>query len=741
MKKLLLLLLLPAAAWSQTSWKLTGNAALSTDFLGTTNAEALKMYTNNAERLRISSTGNVGLGTSAPHSSALLDMTSTTQGMLVPRMTKAQRDAIISPATGLLIYQTNSTPGFYYNDGSEWKAVAPKNANKSLSNLTAPTAVNVELLPQTDSAINLGSATLRWKNLFAAGDATINGLTVGKGGGGIGTNTAAGYAALYSNTTGYYNTAAGYQSLFFNTTGVDNTAAGGFALYSNTTGNFNTAAGFRSLYSNTTGYYNTAAGYQSLYSNTTGYSNTAAGFAALNLNTTGYSNTAAGYRSLNSNTTGSDNMAAGSYSLYLNTEGNYNTAAGSSALYFNTTGTDNTAAGGSALYSNTTGNFNTASGYAALYSNTTGNSNAAAGYFALLANTTGFANTASGYGAGSYNDANTYCTFIGYDADQAVGTDFTNSTALGNSSRITASDQVRIGNSSVTSIGGYANWTNVSDGRYKRDVQENVPGLAFINKLRPVTYHLDVKGISRFLGEDVREQHADKEHAGETVQHSEESTRLAEAGRQQKESITYTGFIAQEVEEAAAELGYEFSGVDKPQNEHSLYGLRYAEFVVPLVKAVQELSASETALRTEYAELKDETKELRTNTEALQTENAELKARLSKIEALLSLTGEGAKAEELKQSTVVLSGGAYLQQNVPNPFDGTTLISYYVPEEQAVVQLQFTSAAGEVLQTIEVSPGKGTVTVHAGELTAGAYQYSLLVNGRIIGTRQMVIQK
>jgi hypothetical protein len=56
-----------------------------------------------------------------------------------------------------------------------------------------------------------------------------------------------------------------------------------------------------------------------------------------------------------------------------------------------------------------------------------------------------------------------------------------------------------------------------------------------------------------------------------------------------KSRIQYTGFIAQEVERAAAELGFDFSGVDKPKNERDLYGLRYAEFVVPLVKAVQEL--------------------------------------------------------------------------------------------------------------------------------------------------------
>ena len=54
--------------------------------------------------------------------------------------------------------------------------------------------------------------------------------------------------------------------------------------------------------------------------------------------------------------------------------------------------------------------------------------------------------------------------------------------------------------------------------------------------------------------------------------------------------IVRTGFIAQEVEAAANKLNYDFDGVDKPQTKDGVYGLRYGEFVVPLVKAVQELS-------------------------------------------------------------------------------------------------------------------------------------------------------
>ena len=73
--------------------------------------------------------------------------------------------------------------------------------------------------------------------------------------------------------------------------------------------------------------------------------------------------------------------------------------------------------------------------------------------------------------------------------------------------------------------------------------------------------------------------------------------------RQKKANIRSAGFIAQEVEELANRLGFEFSGVDAPQNEHSMYFLRYAEFVVPLVKAVQEQQDMIEELRSENNEL------------------------------------------------------------------------------------------------------------------------------------------
>ncbi len=78
----------------------------------------------NAQTNTFPTHGAAGIGTTTPDASSLLEINSTKAGLLIPRMTKNQRDGIASPATGLLIYQTNSTPGFYYYDGSAWQAVS-----------------------------------------------------------------------------------------------------------------------------------------------------------------------------------------------------------------------------------------------------------------------------------------------------------------------------------------------------------------------------------------------------------------------------------------------------------------------------------------------------------------------------------------------------------------------------------------------------------------------------------------
>ncbi|MFL5763840.1 MAG: tail fiber domain-containing protein [Bacteroidia bacterium] len=106
-------------------WNTIGNSGTSpsTNFIGTTDAADFVLRANNTERMRISaSNGSIGIGTALPSASAMLDVSSTTKGILVPRMTTAQRLAIGAAATGLLVYDNSLNQFFYYN-GASWVAI------------------------------------------------------------------------------------------------------------------------------------------------------------------------------------------------------------------------------------------------------------------------------------------------------------------------------------------------------------------------------------------------------------------------------------------------------------------------------------------------------------------------------------------------------------------------------------------------------------------------------------------
>ena len=172
-------------------------------------------------------------------------------------------------------------------------------------------------------------------NLTGTNDASISGLTVGKGAGASDTNTVVGAAsALAANTSGTYNNAFGRGALQQNTSGAYNSAFGWTALLNSTTGSYNTAIGNAALTSNTTASWNTAVGYQAGYANTSGVYSTFIG-------------TGAGYTA----TTGGKNTFIGQYAGFFST-GTSNTFIGprASTNYgageLMTTGSSNTIVGG-----------------------------------------------------------------------------------------------------------------------------------------------------------------------------------------------------------------------------------------------------------------------------------------------------------------------------------------------------------------------------------------------------------
>ncbi|MBB1283313.1 tail fiber domain-containing protein [Flavisolibacter sp. BT320] len=542
----------------------------------------------------------IGIGTTNPNASAALDISSSDKGLLIPRVAITSSNdvaTIPSPTASLVIYNTATagtgntavTPGFYFWDGASWaKFTISNNSTSSPWLLGGNTGINpiIHFIGTADNqplifkvnnelAGNIDASSSNHFFGYKAGSNNTTGMynsatgfqslqtnTTGN------ENTATGYAALLSNSTGSWNTAHGAYSLLNNTTGTWNTASGVSALFKNSSGNWNTAHGARALQGTTTGSDNTAIGYDALRDNATGFQNTASGSAALRNNTSGGANTAVGYRALVGNLTGNSNTATGSDALFGNKTGYVNTATGVAALADNNNGYQNTADGAFTLNKNTSGNGNTATGFLALEKNTIGGGNTASGSFTLRTNITGSANTAIG----------------GY-ADVSTG-DLNNATAIGYGAIVDASNKVRIGNTGVTIIEGQVPFSYPSDGRYKFNVQEDVHGLDFITRLRPITYQFDGKKL-------------DEQIAGNAAA----SNAVLQASYDEAAAIRRTGFIAQEVEKAAQTINYNFSGINRPRTEKDHYSLSYDAFVVPLVKAVQEQQKQIEDLKKENKEL------------------------------------------------------------------------------------------------------------------------------------------
>jgi len=424
--------------------------------------------------------------------SAILDVSSSSKGILIPRLTTNGRTTIDSPANGLMVYDTETNSFWYYH-------------LTYLSWIEIVTTVSNNLDGLTDGKAYESSSFL---GTSAGRSSTASNCT------GIG------HGALYANTTGSSNNAFGSFSLFNNTIGFFNVAVGSLALRENTSGSSNIAIGTNSLFSNITGSANIAIGYASNYFNETGTNNTIIGFEA-GKGTSAHSksgNIFLGYRAgynetgdnklyiensnsdtpliggdfandsiflngvvritggspgadkiltsdedgnatwetpqwgatqLNDLTDGKSDLSSvfigdnagindeganrntgiGVYALGSTTSGNRNIAFGAYSLYNNANGEFNTASGTYSLYNNTNGDRNTAIGYSSLFSNISSDYNCAVGYEVLKDNT-GEKNTAFGAHSSGNNTTGTNNVTMGYASNYFNETG-TNNTIVG----------------------------------------------------------------------------------------------------------------------------------------------------------------------------------------------------------------------------------------------------------------------------------------------------------------------
>ncbi|MCK9611950.1 MAG: T9SS type A sorting domain-containing protein [Bacteroidales bacterium] len=219
----------------------------------------------------------------------------------------------------------------------------------------------------------------------------------------------------------------------------------------------------------------------------------------------------------------------------------------------------------------------------------------------------------------------------------------------------------------------------------------------FINKLHPVTYQMNTKQFDDFIIQNMSD-------SLKTIH--QEGMDFA-----QSTAIVRSGFIAQEVDSVAHVCGFTSSIVHTPDNNADPYGLSYAEFVVPLVKAVQELSKEVNSLKSVIAGLTGVDSK-NSNTTGYQENIIDIKL-------------------DIPQS-------ASLGDAQPNPNNGNTQITYFIPENSVTSKVSFTDMLGNIIYEKTLQHGYGTLNIDTQGLPVGIYVYNLIINGKNIATKKMI---
>lgn len=525
-------------------------------------------------------TAQVGVNTTDPQSA--FDVTATnavtplsTDGILIPRIsnlpatnpTVAQQAMLVYLSTDRTNINISGTPqnysaGFYYWDNAipNWVPMISRTNWKidGNDNITSGT--------HFIGTTNNQEVDFRVNNTFVGRLTELGQFELQADEKSVFIGFEAGEAYDPDNTASEHNTFLGYQAGKATNAGRDNTAMGTLSLTSNTSGDFNTGVGDETLENNTTGDRNTAVGNDALRQNQDGDNNTAIGQTALNNNRSGDDNTAIGFNAGTTNQTGDNNVFIGNTANTSGTGFNNAVAIGHGA----TTGDSNAIAIGdntdaTSLESIAIGDdadvrgSSTAAISIGKGSTVDGGSSDAI----ILGNgSTIIDGSSSSIALGNNNNlAGGVNNTIALGNNITINNGYDNAIGIGNGATPTKANQLRYGG--ITEIDqGTAAIVNTSDGRFKYDVKANVPGLDFINRLRPVTYKFDLAKLDAF--------------------HNARTTR-------ENPSKIETGFIAQEVEKAMLAANYDFSGLVKPTDlTKDNYKVSYVTFVVPLVQAVQE---------------------------------------------------------------------------------------------------------------------------------------------------------
>jgi len=419
-----------------------------------------------------------------PHSSAMLDVTSTDKGILIPRVTKTQRNAITSPATGLMVFMTTDTVGFFFYNGAKWETIISGNLEipNKIIDADGNTQIQVEESANEDKIrIDLGGTEyIRFepKGLINLTNSNSGAYLGGSAGSSISSgtqNTFIGHEAGANTATSHDNTFIGYRAGYVNGIGGKNTFVGSMAGDANTSGDNNTSIGYSSGSAINTGDDNTFVGYNAGRLTESGLRNTFIGTGAGDNNTTGNDNISIGYNSGYATGTASNNVNIGNNILGTSSSTNGSVLIGHNVANKLTGGNFNTVIGVDAVSNLFSGHSNTILGQN-VASNIAGaaNSNVLIGRDVLSNAGAADNNVVLGYGAGLNTTSLTSSVLIGYTAgSNANGTgqlyidnsDTTKPLVYGNfesdslviNGKLITTGQVGIGN---TTPGVYPWWGN-----------------------------------------------------------------------------------------------------------------------------------------------------------------------------------------------------------------------------------------------------------------------------------------
>jgi trimeric autotransporter adhesin len=572
----------------------------------------------------------MGIGISVPHNSAGLEISASNKGLLIPRVALlGPSDGSTIPfgaPAGLLVFNTNAAMaggggvGFYYNANEGNPGF--RNWVKMQTGLSDAATWNLSGNAGISAATHFLGTTDNTPLVFANGDFQAGNIRK------IGFLIPQEYSYYFSRSASKLTATAHFcVGIGSDATGgnnIDDARIGigrraNFDIGSLNKGSFSVAIGDSALtsyrrangavligknagklaeYANE----NTGIGFDVL-KNTVAELNTGFGSSALRdvigefvnigVGNAGFLNVAFGYSALQNGTTIQRNVAVGSETggivfsslqlvgnIMVGAEGlkgstamgtaanmNYNVAIGYKALANARTANNNVTIGNEAMLGCGTCTNNVALGFKAMTGLSSGTQNTVAGASAAAILTTGGLNTAAGTGSLGGVTTGSFNTAIGFLAYPTGN--FSNSTVIGYFRNVAADNQVRFGNTAVTSIGGQVGWTALSDARAKTHIQEDVPGIEFIGQLNPVSYRFNRTDIDQLTGMDALR------------------ARYRLSDEKQDDAI-HTGLEAQKVFAALQKFGVVSDLVDVPETKEGLYGIRYGLMVVPLVKTIQK---------------------------------------------------------------------------------------------------------------------------------------------------------